>query len=66
MMEEMHCPFCGKGVRSDATVKRVCALCGMGIAPEATVFAIEDSNQYLTFCSVDCLVAHRFVDTSKG
>lgn len=66
MTSEMACPLCGQPVRSDATLRRVCHLCGMGIPPEAEAFVVEAAHQRLVFCSVDCLLAHRDVRSSKG
>jgi hypothetical protein len=65
-MEEMHCPLCGRVVRSDATLRRVCMMCGMGIGPDATAYVVEVPGRRLTFCSFDCLVAHREVVPSGG
>ncbi|MFQ5870982.1 MAG: hypothetical protein ACE5IB_02330 [Candidatus Geothermarchaeales archaeon] len=65
MIDEMHCPLCGQPVRSDAALRRVCNLCGMGIPPGDDVFTVEVKGLRLTFCSHDCLVAHRSMSASK-
>ncbi len=57
-MREKRCPLCGNIVRSDASLRLACALCGMGIPVEAHRIVIDLNHERLSFCSIDCLLAH--------